>query len=66
MVRGQSSRRVALNDVAKRACVGTASVDRAINDRGNVRADVTQRVVEAARALGLKRPLPDPTDGLSE
>ncbi len=55
----RSSNRVTFSDVARRAGVGTASVDRVVNDRGNVSEDVRRRVLEAARALGLKRLLPD-------
>jgi LacI family transcriptional regulator len=50
--------RITLTDVAKRAGVGTASVDRVINDRGNVSEDVSKRVLQAAKELGLRRMLP--------
>jgi LacI family transcriptional regulator len=50
--------RVTLSDVAAKAGVGSATVDRVINERGNVSDDVRKRVLEAARALGLKRILP--------
>ena len=50
--------RVTLTDVATKAGVGSATVDRVINERGNVSDDVRKRVLEAARALGLKRILP--------
>lgn len=50
--------RITLSDVAKRARVGTASVDRVINDRGNVSEEVRKKVLQAARELGLRRMLP--------
>ncbi|GLR66637.1 transcriptional regulator [Acidocella aquatica] len=49
-----------LEDVAKRAGVGVATVDRVLNERGSVSAMTEQRVLEAARALGLRRILPAP------
>ena len=52
------SPRVTLLDVAVLAGVGSATVDRVINDRGNVSADIRKRVLDAARTLGLKRILP--------
>ncbi len=53
------SSKVTLSDVAERAGVGAATVDRVINERGNV-SDATRRIVlEAARELGLRRILPD-------
>ncbi len=54
----KSSTRVTLFDVAALAAVGSATVDRVINERGNVSADVCKRVLDAARTLGLKRILP--------
>lgn len=54
----KSSSRVTLNDVAIRAGVASATVDRVINDRGNVSDEVRKRVLQAARDLGLKRILP--------
>jgi LacI family transcriptional regulator len=47
-----------LADVAARAGVGSATVDRVLNERGNVSEETVLRVLEAARALGLKRILP--------
>lgn len=49
-----------LEDVAQRAGVGIATVDRVLNERGGVSASTEQRVIEAARALGLRRLLPAP------
>jgi len=58
MTSKRQARRVTLSDVARRAGVGTASVDRVINDRGNVSEDVSKRVLQAAKELGLRRMLP--------
>ncbi len=52
------AKRVTLADVARQAGVGTATVDRVINDRGNVSEEVSRRVLTAARKLGLNRKLP--------
>lgn len=60
MTTDQLRRRVTLADVARRAGVGTATVDRVMHDRGNVSTEVTQRILRAARDLGLKRLLPEP------
>lgn len=45
-------------DVAAAAGVGSATVDRVLNERGNVGEDVRRRVLDAARELGLRRKLP--------
>ena len=58
MVSKRRAGRVTISDVARRAGVGTASVDRVINDRGNVSEDVSKRVLQAAKELGLRRVLP--------
>lgn len=50
--------RATLEDVAREAGVGIATVDRALNERGNVSAKTAERVLTAARALGLRRTLP--------
>lgn len=50
--------KVRLSDVAARAGVGPATVDRVINERGNVSEEVSRRVLAAARELGLRRILP--------
>ena len=50
--------RVTLQDVAKQSGVGIATVDRVINERGHVSDEVRGLVLQAARALGLKRVLP--------
>lgn len=54
----KSTRRVRMSDVAERAGVGSATVDRVLNDRGNVSDEVRRRVIDAARALGIRRILP--------
>src|SRR6516162_7307000 len=62
MVSGGDAKRpskVTLTEVARRANVGPATVDRVINERGNVSEATRRRVLEAARNLGLKRTLPD-------
>jgi len=52
------SRRVTLASVAKLAGVGSATVDRVLNERGNVSDEMRRRVLSAARELGLRRILP--------
>ena len=49
-----------LEDVARLAGVGVATVDRVLNERGNVAPATARRVIEAARQLDLKRILPHP------
>ncbi|NTE56743.1 substrate-binding domain-containing protein [Agrobacterium tumefaciens] len=58
MASKRQGRRVTITDVAERAGVGTASVDRVLNDRGNVSEAVSKRVLQAAKELGLRRMLP--------
>lgn len=45
-------------DVAARAGVGPATVDRVLNERGNVSEEISRKVLAAARELGLRRLLP--------
>jgi LacI family transcriptional regulator len=52
--------RLGLEDVARRAGVGLATVDRVLNERGSVSAVTERRVIQAARELGLRRVLPTP------
>lgn len=52
------SGRATLKDIARIAGVGTATVDRVLNERGNVSVEVADRVLEAARGLHLRRVLP--------
>jgi LacI family transcriptional regulator len=49
-----------IEDVAKLARVGVATVDRVLNERGGVSPETAARVIDAARRLGLKRFLPSP------
>ena len=51
-------RRHRLNDVAKLAGVGKATVDRVLNERGNVSEKTAEKVLKAARRLSLTRVLP--------
>ncbi|RFO95269.1 LacI family transcriptional regulator [Rhodoferax lacus] len=44
-----------MEDVARAAGVGVATVDRVINRRAPVRADTAQRVLDAAQTLGFRR-----------
>ena len=53
-------RRSGLDDVARLAGVGLATVDRVLNERGGVAPGTARRVIEAARRLGLRRTLPSP------
>jgi LacI family transcriptional regulator len=53
------SSRVTLNEVAAKAGVGPATVDRVINECGNVSEQTRKKVVDVARELGLKRILPE-------
>lgn len=52
-------RRPRLQDLAREAGVGTATVERVLNARGGVSDATARRVIVAARKLGYDRPLPD-------
>jgi LacI family transcriptional regulator len=52
-------------DIAAAAGVGTATVNRVLNEHGGVSAETTARVLAAARQLGVPRVLPDPRHGLT-
>jgi LacI family transcriptional regulator len=52
--------RARLADVARLAEVGIATVDRVLNERGNVSPATARKVIEAARQLSLPRTLPMP------
>lgn len=54
----QNGSRPKLKDVARIAGVGTATVDRVLNERGNVSEEVRRKVIKAAREVGLRRQLP--------
>ena len=51
-------RRPTMADVAAEAGVGPATVDRVLNERGNVSEDVRRKVLAVAREMGLRRKLP--------
>ena len=51
-------------DIAERAGVGTATVERVLNGRGGVRPATAEKVIAAARTLGYPRRLPDVHRGL--
>lgn len=51
-------KRATLKDIAREAGVGSATVDRVLNERGNVSVEVAERVLAAARALNIRRVLP--------
>lgn len=51
-------------DIARLAGVGTATVERVLNGRGGVRAELVEKVVIAARALEYPRKLPEAHRGL--
>jgi LacI family transcriptional regulator len=52
-------------EIAAAAGVGTATVNRVLNEHGGVSAETTARVIAAARQLGVPRVLPDPRHGLT-
>ncbi|WP_126286386.1 LacI family DNA-binding transcriptional regulator [Burkholderia stagnalis] len=51
-------------EIAALAGVSTTTVDRVLNERGSVSAQARERVVAAARQLGVPRQLPDTRHGL--
>ena len=51
-------RKARLEDIAKHAGVGLATVDRVLNERGGVSERTTARVLDSARQLGTNRILP--------
>ncbi|WP_336757079.1 LacI family DNA-binding transcriptional regulator [Pantoea sp. USHLN298] len=50
---------MSLKEIARRAGVGLATVDRVLNERGGVAPATVRRVLQAARESGLKRILPE-------
>lgn len=50
---------MSLKEVALRAGVGLATVDRVLNERGGVAPETVRRVLQAAREVGLRRTLPE-------
>ena len=55
---GPRSRRNRLEDIARHAGVGVATVDRVLNERGGVSEKTTAKVLASARSLRTKRMLP--------
>lgn len=53
-----------LKDIAARAGVGIATVERVLNGRGMVRAETAEKVIAAARALGTQRRMPEMHHGI--
>ena len=53
-----AARKPLLCRVAETAGVSSATVDRVLNERGNVSPKTAQKVINAARQIGLKRILP--------
>ena len=53
-----TTRKPLLRRVAESAGVSSATVDRVLNERGNVSPKTAQKVINAARQIGLKRILP--------
>ena len=57
-------KKVRLADIAREAQVGTATVERVLNARGNVSPATIDKVIQAARRLGYKQPLPERYHGV--
>jgi LacI family transcriptional regulator len=57
-------KKVRLADIAREAQVGSATVERVLNARGNVSPATSDRVIQAARRLGYKNPLPERYHGV--
>jgi len=57
--RRSTMKKVRLADIAREAQVGTATVERVLNARGNVSPTAIDKVIQAARRLGYKNPLPE-------
>lgn len=51
-------------DIARLAGVGTATVERVLNERGGVRPETVEKVIAAARALDYPKRLPEAHRGL--
>jgi LacI family transcriptional regulator len=52
------TRKITLRDIAAKARVGTATVERVLNGRGGVSPETTERVIAAARKLDYPKRLP--------
>jgi LacI family transcriptional regulator len=57
-------KKVRLADIASKAKVGTATVERVVNSRGNVSPETVEKVLLAARKLGYDRRLPERYRGI--
>lgn len=57
-------RKPTFKDTAAQAGVGTATVERALNNRGGVSPDAVEKVLKAVRSLGYRRVLPETHLGL--
>lgn len=57
-------KKIRLADIANEAQVGTATVERVLNARGNVSPETIDKVIQAARRLGYKQPLPERYHGI--
>jgi LacI family transcriptional regulator len=57
-------KKIRLADIAREARVGTATVERVLNARGNVSPPTVDKVIQAARRLGYKPPLPERYHGV--
>ncbi len=52
-------KKMSLQEVARRAGVGLATVDRVLNERGGVSPETVSKVLQVARESGLNRILPE-------
>jgi LacI family transcriptional regulator len=57
-------KKVRLADIAKEAQVGTATVERVLNARGNVSSVKIEKVIQAARRLGYRQPFRESYHGV--
>ncbi|MCF6321339.1 MAG: LacI family DNA-binding transcriptional regulator [Rhizobiaceae bacterium] len=57
-------KKVTIADIAKKAGVGTATVERVLNERGNVSQKTATKVIIAAKKSGYRRLLPESYKGL--
>ncbi|WP_413990802.1 LacI family DNA-binding transcriptional regulator [Labrys okinawensis] len=57
-------KKATLADIAREAGVGTATVERVLNSRGNVTASTIEKVIQAMRHLGSTRALPQRYSGV--
>ncbi|WP_190275470.1 LacI family DNA-binding transcriptional regulator [Candidatus Puniceispirillum marinum] len=56
---GQKPKHNRFEDIARHAGVGTATVDRVLNERGGVSVKTMKKVLYSARTLGTRRVLPE-------